>query len=287
MKLSRVESGEISTVRLNLLRVPSFLAVNAATSSTGGTCGLPATARNGTDSPKPTPCPFPSPPPILHSFSLEQAASYSFSSGTQQRQPLTLIWVAARVTFTPLPTPFPSPLHSLLHPLFLCPPPLEKKQPIYLLKVLPAFCSHLYFGRLLFGSQMWHSSGSALSCPPPARFALPWPLCVCSCATCQTFVAAVTSLRERQHRGRRLRLISSLQRAAVSLSLILLHHAVSVSMQLSSLRPHSKQTATPILPTPTFHLLLHISPGSSVYLRCCLLQNLSYAISAFFKYSMA
>lgn len=187
------------------------------------------------------------------------------------------------------PSPYPSSYHS---PFPTTPPffaflPLEKKQPIYLLKVLPAFCSHLYFGRLLFGSQMWHSSGSALSCPPPARPALPSPLCVCSCATCQTFVAAVTSLRERQHRGRRLRLQRSLQRAAVSLSLILLHHAVSVSMQLSSLRPHSKQTATPILPTPTPHLLLRISPGSSVYLRCCLLQNLSYAISAFFKYSMA
>lgn len=185
------------------------------------------------------------------------------------------------------PSPYPSSYHS---PFPTTPPslpssPLRKGNPFIYLK----FCRHFALIYILADCFLGRKCGtaSALPCPPPARPALPCPLCVCSCATCQTFVAAVTSLRERQHRGRRLRLISSLQRAAVSLSLILLHHAVSVSMQLSSLRPHSKQTATPILPTPTPHLLLHISPGSSVYLRCCLLQNLSYAISAFFKYSMA
>lgn len=220
---------------------------------------------------------------LLHSSSLEQAASYSFSPGTQQRQPLTLIWVAARVTFTPPPTPLPTTLLSLLHPPSLPSSPLRKSNPFIYLK----FCRHFALIYILADCFLGRKCGTARLCPPPARPALPCPLCVCSCATCQTFVAAPTSLRERQHRGRRLRLISSLQRAAVSLSLILLHHAVSVSMQLSSLRPHSKQTATPTLPTPTSHLLLHISPGSSVYLRCCLLQNLSYAISAFFKYSMA
>lgn len=51
-----MESGEISTVRLNLLRVPSFLAVNAATSSTGGTCGLPARFGSAPRSAPPCPC---------------------------------------------------------------------------------------------------------------------------------------------------------------------------------------------------------------------------------------
>lgn len=84
-----MESGEISTVRLNLLRVPSFLAVNAATSSTGGTCGLPA--RFGS-----APSSAPSVPVALPAY-----IEFLFL-GMQQQQPLTLIWVAARVTVAPL-----------------------------------------------------------------------------------------------------------------------------------------------------------------------------------------
>lgn len=172
-------------MRLNLLRVPSFLAVNAATSSTEGTCGLPATARNGTEPPKPTPSLSPSLP---HSFPLEQAASHSFSSGTQQ--PLTLIWVAARVTFTPLP----APLYSLLHHLLcLSPPSLRKSNPFIYLK----FCRHFALIYILGVCFLGRKCGTAhaLPCPTLPRPALPCPLCVCSCATCQTFVAAAASHR--------------------------------------------------------------------------------------------
>lgn len=97
-----------------------------------------------------------------------------------------------------------------------------------------------------------------MPCPVlPSLALLCLALCVYAAVQHVKRLLQLQHLIERRHRGQRLCLISSLQRAAVSLSLILLHHAVSVSMQLSSLRPHTKQTTTPTTPNA------HIPPPTS------------------------
>lgn len=166
-------------MRLNLLRVPSFLAVNAATSSTGGTCGLPATARYGTDSPKPTPCLSPSPTPHSSLFLSGTSSVIQFFSGNAAAAAVDIDLGCGKGYIYPSPHSFPTSSPFPTIPPSLPSSPLRKSNPFIYFK----FCRHFALIYILADCFLGRKCGTAPALPCPALLLhalLCLALCVCA-----------------------------------------------------------------------------------------------------------